>query len=325
MKKSFYKLVGLLIFSLVKTVAFAQPYTLEIQIKNLPGNHIILGKVTGDNFIPLDTLLVNPVNPYAPKSKKEAKYKFPKEAKIGMYRLILGQTTYAKVMNEAPQQLDFIFNNESLIFETDFEEPENKMSVILSEENRLWFTFIQKEKVFIKELKELEMEVNYCLEKQERDTVKDSCSEYIIPYNSLQKQHDSLITKITTQNPDLLASKMIKMYREPYLDGNLTTLQRRELFQKEFFKLLDFSDERLINSSVYSDRIFYFLTSYKHPGQTKEQLEEEYIKAVDIILAHTNQNSNVYAFIIGYMKHGFEVLEMDKVIDYINKNYSGAN
>jgi len=39
-----------------------------------------------------------------------------------MYRLILGKTTYAKVMDEPPQQLDFIYNNEDLIFETDFEK-----------------------------------------------------------------------------------------------------------------------------------------------------------------------------------------------------------
>ena len=40
-------------------------------------------------------------------------------------------------MNEAPQQLDFIFNNEDIIFETDFEKPAENLLVVLSEENRV--------------------------------------------------------------------------------------------------------------------------------------------------------------------------------------------
>ena len=45
---------------------------------------------------------------------------------------------------------------------------------------------------------------------------------------------------------------------------------------------------------------------------------------MDVILANTNKNQKVYEFILGYMVHGFEVLKMDNVLNYIAENYSGT-
>jgi hypothetical protein len=319
--------IGLVALTSVAIYGYSQPYTLDIQIKNQPINHLILGTITGDDFKPLDTLLLHPTRTANSQNLKATEFTFPKNSLMGMYRLIFGQTTYEKIMDEQAQHIDFIFNDENLIFETDFNAPEDSILVVLSEESRVWFEFIQKEKKYTNELKELEMEVNYCQNKRVENTStptsnENKCSEYIIKYNTLQYQRDKLITEMVGRYPKLLATQMIKMYREPFLDGNLPQQQRKEIFQKEFFNSLDFTDERLINSSVYTDRIFYYLTSYNQPGSTKEQLENKYIKAVDVVLPNTNQNPKVYKFILDYMVHGFEVLKMDKVINYITENYS---
>lgn len=45
-------------------------------------------------------------------------------------------------------------------------------------------------------------------------------------YNRLQKEREAFITQIITGNPSLFAAKLIKMYREPFLDGSLTGQQR---------------------------------------------------------------------------------------------------
>jgi hypothetical protein len=308
--------IGLIALIGFKTNGFAQSFTLEIQIKNQPENHVVIGKIRGDDFEPKDTLLLE--NKATSPDSKIAEFTFPEESQKGIYRLVLGQTTYAKVMNEPAQHLDFIFNNEDLIFETDFNAPEDKVLVVLSEENRIWFAFQWEEKKLQKKLKEAAAEVNYYQDRKSDTTNTDKALKNSIDkYNALQKQRNGLITEIVEHNSNLLAAKIIKLYSEPFLDGNLTQRQRKEKFQNEFFKSLDFTDENLINSSVYSDRIFYYLTSYNHAGLTKEQLENEYIKAVDIILPNIKQNPKVYKFILDYMIHGFEVLKMDKVIDYI--------
>jgi peroxiredoxin len=143
-------------------------------------------------------------------------------------------------------------------------------------------------------------------------------------YNNLQLQRDEFITEMIIRNSELFAGKLIKMYREPFLDGHLSKEERREKFQKEYFNLLDFTDESLMNSPVYTDKVFHYLTSYNRPRYTKQLLEKEYIKAVDLVLANVNENEKVYEFILDYLVHGFEVLKMENVLNYISENYSGT-
>ena len=321
--KAKFIFIVLIVLTTVTLRSYSQPFTLEIQVNNQPDNHIILEKISGDDFKPLDTLLVHPVNKTSSVNSKAAQYTFPENLSIGMYRLIFGKTTYARVMDEDPQQLDFIFNNEDIILETNFDAPEDSLLAILSEENRVWFEFLRKKKQIETKLKNWEKEVDYYQNKNVSGT-DTKVQTAIAHFNSLQKERDDLITEMVSRYPNLLATSMIKMYREPFLDGNLSQQQRQAKFQKDFFNTLDFTDERLINSSVYTNRIFYYLTSYNQPGFTKQQLENEYIKAVDVVIAHTNKNPKVYEFILGYLVHGFEVLKMDKVIDYIADNYSGT-
>lgn len=318
MKKPAYRLIGIFILCFLETVLYAQPFTLDIQIKNQPGNHLILGKVIGDNFEPLDTLLLHFSKNPLTQNDKIGTYTFPTNFQAGMYRLILGQTTYAKIMNEPAQQLDFIYNNEHIMLETDFNTPKESLLVILSEENRVWHEFILKEEKLTHNIKEVELEMEYFRKKAGGDSISEKMFlTRVANYNMLQKRRERLNDEMVRNYPKLLAKKMIKMYREPFLDGTLTQEQRKEIFQKNFFDSFNFSDERLINTTVYTDRIFYFMTSYKQPGLTKEQLENEYIKAMDAIQPHLNKNMKVREFIIDYLLYGFEVLKMEKVIDYI--------
>lgn len=314
MKSFLSVLPGVISLVLIFNYSLAQPFTLEVMVKHQPEEKAVLGKVKGDDFIPVDTLS------FVKDSRKQhstLKYSFAKGATTGMYRLILGYTTYAKVMNEAPQQLDFIFNNENLILETDFKEPAKGLLVILSEENRIWYEFLWKEQVLQKQLKELESELDLYRKQGKAEEATQATDQF----NQLQNDRDQFISQITQRHRNLYAAKMIAMFREPFVNGYLSRDKRRELFQRDFLSQLNFDDESLINTSVYTDKVFYYLTSYNQPGYTKDQLEEEYIRAMDILLPQISSNPKVYNFIKEYLLHGFKVLKMDKVQDYI-KTYS---
>jgi peroxiredoxin len=300
-----------------------QNYSLEIQLKNQPGNFIVLGKIRGDNFLPLDTvLLFREKNSTSPETKK-AVYSFRENTPPGIYRLILGKTTYARVMNEAPQQLDFIFNNENLIFETDFEAPDKELLVVLSEENREWYDFLRKEKVIQEKLNELELEIEYFRKKGDAGDIQ-KMENLIAEFNALQEQREIFITEKAEKNAGKFAARLMKMYHRPFLDGHLTIDKRREKFQQEYFNCVSFSDESLMNSAIYTDKIFGYLTSYNRPGISQSQREQEYLDAVDVILTNVNENQKVYEFILNYLVHGFEVLDMENVLDYIAENLSGT-
>jgi thiol-disulfide isomerase/thioredoxin len=302
----------------------AQNYKVNISIAGQPANPVVFGKVKGDKFIPADTLETvtadfNPFgnneksvtgNPlYARQSVKSVTFTFPEDAFPSMYRLVFGYTTYARVMGEGPQQLDFIFNNENIILKTDFNYPSDSVKVIESEENKVWFAFLSEEREYQRRIKELEDEVNYYRSVQmslsEADAegrdgkdltgaikssrrledIQSELTESANRFNQVQLERDLYIKQLAGENEYLLASKFILQFREPFRDGYLTSDDRQKSYQQEFLGYLDFSDENLINSSILSDKIFKYLVTFNRSEYDHVQREQAYIEAVDNLMA----------------------------------------
>lgn len=223
-------------------------------------------------------------------------------------------------MNAPYQQLDFIFNNEDIHLLIDFESPEDSLKVIRSKENEVWYNFIKKEKALQKQLIIAEQELdNYQTKNDSQNTEKS-----IVEFNRLQKERIDLINNAIKDNPGLFATKLIKMYGEPFRNGNLNRQQRDQLFKTTFFNELDFTDESLIKSSIYTEKVFKYLMSYAQKGLTREQQEQEFKNAIDVIVSHTNQNEKVYELILDYLISGFEQIRLDNLITYIADQYSGT-
>lgn len=302
----------------------AQPYTLHVNITGQPDNPVVIGKVNGDKFIPSDTLEATApslelftgnrtgIKTPAAMVYKSVNYRFDDHATPSMYRIIFGHTTYAKVMGEPPQQLDFIFNNEDIILQTDFKNPPDSISIIKSEENSVWFEFLSAEKEYKAKIKELETEVDYyhsryksleaSPEKGDKDLIdkglqrgesskdemtKEIRSEFIQGanrFNQIQIERDMYINQIVNENPHLLAARFIRTFREPFLDGYLNREDREKSYQREFLRYIDFNDEDLLNSALLSDKIFNYLVTFNRKEYTKEQREKAYIIAVDNLM-----------------------------------------
>ena len=311
MKNIVYFLLGLITFFGISGNLSAQTFTVEVQIINQPDNKIIFGSVKGDDFIVIDsTTLKTPVG--------KIKFSFPENAHPGVYRIVFGQTPAARILNEPPQKLDFIFDSENIVFETDFKAPEENLKVIKSKENIVWFGFMAKDKIVRQNIDLLEKEIDNSWKRGDTAKVIDLANEF----NQLQMERDMLVVQTSQDNRGLFASQMIKNLRQPLMDGYLTPAERNQSFKKEFFKTLDFTDPLLINSSVYTDNIFNYLVSYNQYDFTQKQREEEYLKALDIVVPNIKQNQEVYQFLMAYLVHGFKVLQMENVISQISKKYN---
>jgi len=306
-----YFLLIITAFACVCVNATAQTFKVEVQIKNQPANKIIFGSIKGDDFTPIDSSSLK-------QSFGKVTFNFPENAHAGVYRIVFGLTTTAKIMNEPPQQLDFIFDNENLAFDTDFKAPLENLKVIQSKENTAWFGFLAKDKVIRQNIEMLGKEIDSYWLKGDSVKAIDLANEF----NQLQMERDMFIVQTSQDNRGLFVSQMIKNQREPLLDGYLTPAERKLSFKKVFFKSLDFTNPDLINSAVYTDNIFKYLVSYNNYEFTQKQREAEYIKALDIIVPNIKQNEQVYRFLMGYMVHGFKVLELQNVITYISKKYN---
>ena len=288
--------------------AFGQPYTCTIEIKNQPENKILLGAVQGDDFLVIDSI-------EAPQGI--ATFTFDNKNHKGVYRINLGLTPYARLMNKAPQTFDFIFNYENIHIATHFKYPTDSLVVLQSSENKLWYEVLKKKQDFEQAFYLLEKEVDHFW------SIKDSVRafEKSNEFNRLQMGHDIYLAQKTQQNKELLVSKIIATYRQPIMDGFLSPEERKETFQTECFKTVDFTHEELIKSSAYSDKIFEYLITFNDPAFTKDQRIVAYKKALDQALPQINQNQQVYRFIKSYLFYGFESLGMPEIIGYIRNNY----
>ncbi len=316
-------------------LALALEKSLEVRIHNQPFNSVAVGNLRGDQFVLADSLVTSNIMT-AGDPVKLVNWIFPSDARPGMYRIVFGQTTYARVMDEPPQLLDFIYNGEDIQLETDFKAPTDSLKVIASEENYLWFSFLKKEKEIRQQLKELEMEVNYYQDKlsefnsdsdkEEKLDLEAKAANAANTFNLLQMERDSFISGIVTENAHLYAARIIKTYREPFRDGYLSEQERQASWQNDYFRFIDFSDEALIDSPVLSEKIFSYLVTYNQKGNSLEQRENAYIEAVDAVMLEIEKDAGqggvVYEFVLDYLVDGFERLSMNKVLAWIAEHYA---
>lgn len=300
-------LMILLLFGLVTR---PQSYTLRVAVRGQPKNPVVLGLIRGDRFTPVDSA-------FCDKLTQAASFKIPSSSTPLMYRLVFGQTLMAKVMNEPPQQLDFIFNNESIVFETNFNSPEDSLKILQSEENRPWFAFRKELKMYGQWMARLTPYL-HAQNSGNPTELSDKKNEY----NRVLMEREAFIQKSAGQNPQLFASKLMKMYREPLLDAFLTEQEWTDSYRKEYFVVLDFTDPELVNTPVYTEKSIQYIQSYARKGLTREQQENEFIKAVGVLLGHVNKNPAVSELILDYLMRGFEKLGLQKTLEYIAEKYS---
>jgi hypothetical protein len=268
--------IAFLIFVLViGTKVKAEEYSFEIAIKNQPGHFVVLGALKGDRFNPVDTLKAQDYQP----NKKTFIYNFGINQRTGVYRIIMGQTTYAKVMNEAPQQLDFIFNHENIHLETDFKSPVDSLKIIQSEENRIWYKFLVKQKKIKEQMVLAEKEMDYYRQNQQKEQLQESINRF----NDLQIRLEKVIHSITKNHSTLFATELVKMYRRPIVDGKLTPAKRKGKWQNQFFSVVNFTNEKLINSPVLTAVAFEYVMSYAQSGISKDLQIQSFLVALVIL------------------------------------------
>ena len=303
-------------------------YKIRVIIKNQPKESISLARIKGSKILLLDSInyLADQLNEKSIKKTFKYLITLPQELPTGMYRLSFGKTIAAELLNEPPQILDIIFNKEDIVLSTNFYAPFDSLKIIKSQENKIWYNFTLENRKLQEKLKYAKLELNYCY--QDNQNPKADCDRQIQAYNELQNFKKNLIDKSIVRTPDYFANKIIKMHKEPFLDGKLNIHKRELALKNTWLNELDFSDESLINTSVYTDIVYKYLMLYAQKGLTKGQQEAEFIKAIDKLLQELKSedvlkgNGKVYDFILDYLVSGFEATNMPGIVDYIGENYT---
>jgi len=276
----------------------SQEYRLEAIIKNAPLKEIYLADFYGDKNHLLDTVI--------PDNKGYIVFQMKEAYFAGMYRVFLDKEIF----------FDIIYNKENIKIQTDYDHLADSLQVISSKENKLYYEFLRAGNEYRRKFELLGPVVNYY---PQNDTFYfDLKAKYITAQDDFIK----LVDKMVFENQDAWTAKILRQRKPLFYDPALNEYGRREFVTEHYFDNISFNDVDLIRSNVYTTIAIEYMSLYSNPELNQEQLEAEFIKAVDKIMKEASENSIIYEFIVEYLVGGFERFHFDKVLDYIAENYS---
>ncbi len=275
-----------------------QTYKLSVKVTHLPHKEVYMASFYGEKTNIIDTVL--------PTNEGKIVFSFGPKNYDGMYRIFLDKNKF----------FDVIYNKENIEITTDYDDIYGQLQVISSLENRLYYDFLRKGNDYRRKFDLLSPLNDYF--PRSDSFFYEARMKYIL----VQADFLSYIDSIVSTYPNAWSTKIIKLKKPLYYDPSLDEYGRNEYAIEHYFDHVDFSDVSLLRSNVYTSMAIEYLSLYKNPNLTQEELENEFIKAVDIIMAKATENSIVYESIVDYLVGGFEHFHFDKVLDYIAQNYS---
>ncbi|MBM3436659.1 MAG: redoxin domain-containing protein [Bacteroidetes bacterium] len=276
----------------------AQIYHLDVTVRNLPSTEIYLAGFYGEKNNIIDTVIPD----------KEGNFSFTLNADYnpGMYRIFFDKKVF----------IDVVFNHENTVIVTDYKFPYDSLEVISSVENRLYYDFLRNGNDYRRKF-DLLAPLNDYYPRGDSFFIK-ARKQYIM----VQAAFFIYIDSILNQYPDAWVSKIIRQKKPLFYDPSLDEYGRREYIMQHYFDNIDFTDVGLIRSNFYTTVAIEYMSLFSNPNLTQSELEEEFIKAVDTIMAKASENGIVYEFMVDYLVKGFERYHFDKVLDYIAEHYS---
>lgn len=282
---------------LISGSGFSQDYSLNLQITNSPSFEFYLADFYGDKNTILDTVQAD--------TSGMASFSLTGHPS-GMYRVFLNQQAY----------FDFIFNQENVRIRSDYNDLYESLVVEESLENQIYYEYLRTRHEYRRKF-ELLTPLN--------DYYPRSDSFFHIArgqYIAEQAEMQVYINDMIEVYPDAWACRILKAQRPLFYDPSMDEPARRAHTIEHYFDNFDFNDLELIRSNVYTSAAIQYMSLYSNPNMNQEQLENEFIKAVDKIMYEAMDNNLIYEFIVAYLVGGFEQYHFDKVLDYIAENYS---
>ena len=286
------KLLLLLLVAMPFSIS-AQNHELNGRIHNQNNQYIYLYSLYGDKIQLIDSAKTSTYGQF----HFDLDENFPK----GLYRL--GIT--------AKDHLDIILNKENVDLSTHISDPFNKLTFNESEENNIYLSYIQKRNYDQYRIELLQPVISYY------PITDPFFPSLLLEFTTIQDSLELYIDKIIKEHPHTFASTLIAIDRRPALDPMQKQMEQKTFAKLHFFDGKDFSDTSLLQSNVLSSSILSYLSLYQNNEFSKAQMEDEFIKAVDVILPAMRKNQKIYEFVIEYLIGGFDQFGLTKVMTHI--------
>ncbi len=223
----------------------------------------------------------------------------------GFYRLIFNNKKW----------IDFVYDDNDIEIETDVENILEKLNIIQSEENKIYYSFIKLNKDY-KTKTEL-LHLILMRYPADDDYLQITKEKLLI----VQEEYLYFINVTAQSNPNSFIAKYVKSVQLPVVDFEIPVDQQLNYLKTHALDNVNFNDDGLIYSDAFASKTIEYLSYYRNQQLPMGLLEQEFIKAVDSVLNKAKVNDIVYKHIVEYLLDGFKKFGFDNVINYIVDNY----
>jgi peroxiredoxin len=274
-------------------VALALAQTVTLATNNLNSNKAIFSSLQGEVLTRIDSVMSDGQGKYV--------YQFNKQNTNGMYRISFSRN----------KGIDFILDGEDV--EIKYED--DSVQVVQSKSNRLFHSFRKLNQQF-----KLKSEIlQLVLSRYPNDEAYYQTT--LATVEELQNNYSNFVYSATTTRPSSFVARYIRSAQLPVIDMSLPENKQIEYLKSYALAHVDFSDEELIFSDLFTTKSIEYLTLYRNPQFPKELLESEFNVAIDTLLNKAKVNQAVYQHITKFLIEGFKEFGFERNINYILDNY----
>jgi len=286
----------LLFLIILPVLITAQTVSVKGTIKGLNNSKIVIRNFYGNEDRIVDSVFTN--------AKGQFTYLIPEKLETGMYRFRFA----------ANQYIDLILTNENVNFSSSLTSFIDDLVFESSEQNKVYYEYLN-----LRYLTDFKLELispllsNYPQDDPFFDEVQKA-------FNRNAGEIKSFVDGLVKTHSHSFVTRIIKSDFTPVPAHINEFSSKIEYMRQHFFDNVDFSDTTLLNTPIFSSKLLQYLSFYQNNRLSKDQLEVEYIKAVNRIMAATSVNPVVYEYAMNYLIGGFENYGFNKVITYIADN-----
>lgn len=288
-----------LIIILLPSGLLAQQATITGTIRGLPEATIKITDFYGNENRLVDSVRTDAAGSFS--------FSFLQKQPTGLYRLRWNDRDY----------LDIIYDQQPVVFITDINAIIDSLDFIKSVQNQLYYQYLNQRNMTQFKLELIEPVLNYY-----PDDNADFKEIVRAEHQAVLQQLPGLVNSIRGKYPESFATRLIVADYMPPMHENMQPDDQLQYLRVHFFDAVNFEDTSLLYSNVVSNKILQYLSLYQNNRLSKDQLEIEFIKAVDRIMAVTSVNQMMYEYAIDFLIRGFESYGFDKVNNYIADHIS---
>jgi peroxiredoxin len=236
-------------------------------------------------------------------------------SKTYQFNLSNNYSGFYRLLFNSKKWIDFVYDNDNIKIETDAENTLAETKIIQSEENKIYYAFINLNKEYKTKTELLQLVLaRYPNDDDYYQTSKEKL---------IQVQEEYLyFVNITSQSePKSFIARYVKSSKLPILNSETSLDLQLNYLKSHALDSVNFSDDDLIYSDAFSSKSIEYLSYYRNPQLPMALLEKEFQTAVDTILNKAKVNDIVYKHIVEYLLDGFKKFGFDNVINYIIENY----